>query len=87
MVMEVLGSAVGSTRERGIEDTLHADSRPPSLQVYIILEHLDRLDEDQKFASAIVERRCCCNSMQRKALSLETHKLPGSLTISKAKIP
>ena len=29
MVMEVLGSAVGSTRERGIEDTLHADSRPP----------------------------------------------------------
>ena len=71
----------------GLRTSFTLTHAPPSLQVYIIPEHLDRLDEDQKFASAIVERRCCCNSMQRKALSLETHKLPGSLTISKAKIP
>ena len=84
MVMEV---QLVAHENGGLRTPFTLTHAPPSLQVYIILKHLDRLDEDQKFASAIVERRCCCNSMQRKALSLETHKLPGSLTISKAKIP
>ena len=47
----------------GLRTSFTFTHAPYRLQVYMILEHLDGLDEDQKIASAIVERRCCCNSM------------------------